>query len=66
MFRDDGSVNANACTFCGECTRTGVAAARVHVAPEASQFELTVEGTGAMAARGGGGGRGRAGAGWAR
>ena len=45
VFRDDGSVNANACTFCGECTRTGVAAARVHVAPEAGQFELTVEGT---------------------
>ena len=68
VFRDDGSVNANACTFCGECTRTGVAAARVHVAPEAGQFELTVEGTGASGpARGGGGGRGaRCGAGWAR
>ena len=53
VFRDDGTVDADKCTFCGECTRTGMAgqAARVRVAPEEGEFELTVEGTGAMAPR---------------
>ena len=48
VFKDDHTVHADACTFCGECTRTGMTAARVHVSPMPSEFEMTFESTGAM------------------
>ena len=53
VFQDDGTVDAAQCTFCGECTRTGMdeRAARVRVVPQEGEFELTVEGTGALAPR---------------
>ena len=43
-----GDVEADRCTYCGECTQRHRTEARVRVSPQQSEFEFTVEGTGVL------------------
>lgn len=43
-----GDVDADRCTYCGECTQRQRTEARVRVSPQEGEFEFTVEGTGVL------------------
>ena len=52
VFGEDGTVDADKCTFCGECTsRDAAAKARVSVRPRPGVFEMRLRTTGAMPPR---------------
>ena len=48
---DTPEPRADACNFCGACTKHGVTAARVSVTERPGQFELTLESTGSLSPR---------------